>query len=186
MHPQCSYVAIGLHASDIIGDHGPQSPAYEPIRKLIELNAKMVLLGCASSSPGFTTAHLAEIDLGHHKRAVLPKIMAASPYLDKDGRIQIFKRKDMGMCSKSFWKFYAHYVRSGILRASFIGSAYSILAPAKQCYDIEKALLAENPKFNICDDSSCITCNALRWDRIHHMPKLIIRKMISRRKRAAK
>jgi aminoglycoside N3'-acetyltransferase len=184
MHPQCSYVAIGAHAPEITAGHGPHSPAYEPIRKLIALNAKMILVGCASSSPGFTTAHLAEIDLGHHRRAVFPGIFAASSYLDNEGRIQIFQRNDMGMCSNSFWKFYAHYVRAGILKASFIGEAYSILAPARECYELEKTILASNPKFNICENASCITCNALRWDRIHHAPGLILRKAISRVRKA--
>jgi aminoglycoside N3'-acetyltransferase len=96
LHPQCSYVAIGRHAAEIVAGHGPRSPAYEPIRKLINLDAKMALIGCVSSSPGFTTAHLAEIDLGYHKRAVLPGLMAASPYIDGEGRVQIFRRTEIG------------------------------------------------------------------------------------------
>lgn len=180
LHPQCSYVAIGRHAAEIVADHGPHSPAYEPVRKLVELNAKMVLIGCVSSSPGFTTAHLAEFDLGHHRRAVFPGLVAASPYLDQNDKVQIFKRSDMGMCSNSFWKFYGHYVRNGILNAGFIGSAYSILAPAKECYELEKKILERNAKFNVCEDATCVSCNALRWDRIHHAPGLVLRKIWSR------
>ena len=180
LHPQCSYVAIGRYAAEIVAGHGPNSPAYEPIRKLINLNAKMALIGCVSSSPGFTTVHLAEIDLGHHRRAVFPGLMAASPYIDEDGRVKIFKRKDSGMCSNSFWKFYGHYVRNGILRANLIGSAYSILAPAKACYELEKEILASNARFNICGDPNCVSCNALRWDRIYHVPGLVLSKVWSR------
>jgi len=63
-HPTCSFVAIGKNAELVTTGHGPQSPAYEPVRKIIDLHGKMALVGCVSSSPGFTTAHLAESDLG--------------------------------------------------------------------------------------------------------------------------
>lgn len=183
LHPQCSYVAIGRHAAEIVADHGPHSPAYEPIRKLINLDAKMVLIGCASSSPGFTTTHLAEADLGHHKKAVFPKIMAVSPYLDKNNEVRIYQRYDMGMCSKSYWKFYSHYVKEGLLKSAHIGAAYSIIISAKESYKLEKRILDGNPRFNICDDSTCISCNMLRWDRIHHTPGLIGRKIFNHLKK---
>lgn len=181
LHPQCSYVAIGLHAAMIVADHGPSSRAYEPMRKLVDLNAKMVLVGCISSSPGFTTTHLAEADLGLHRRAILPWLMAASPYVDENGEIRVYQRRDMGMCSNSYWKFYAHYVREGLLTTGRIGAAYSAIIPAKESYQLEKRILSDNPKFNICDDANCISCNLLRWDRIHHAPGLIARKLFSRR-----
>lgn len=183
LHPQCSYVAIGRYAAEIVADHGPHSPAYEPIRKLINLNAKMALIGCVSSSPGFTTTHLAEADLGHHKKAVFPKIMAASPYIDEHNEVRIYHRYDMGMCSNSYWKFYSHYVKEGLLKSAHIGAAYSIIISAKESYELERRILDGNPQFNICDDSTCISCNMLRWDRIHHAPGLIARKILSRLKK---
>jgi aminoglycoside N3'-acetyltransferase len=183
LHPQCSYVAIGRHAAEIVADHGPFSPAYEPIRKLINLDAKMALIGCVSSSPGFTTTHLAEADLGHHKKAVFPRIMAASPYIDENKEVRIYQRYDMGMCSNSYWKFYSHYVKEGLLKSGHIGAAYSIIIPAKESYDLEKRILDSNPRFNICDDKTCISCNMLRWDRIHHAPGLIARKILNKLKK---
>lgn len=182
LHPQCSYVAIGRYAAEIVAGHGPQSPAYEPIRKLINLNAKMALIGCVSSSPGFTTTHLAEADLGHHKRAVFPRIMAASPYIDENNEIRIYQRYDMGMCSNSYWKFYSHYVREGLLKSAHIGAAYSIAISAKESYKLERQILNSNPRFNICGESTCITCNMLRWDRIHHAPALLVSKIFNRLK----
>jgi aminoglycoside N3'-acetyltransferase len=180
LHPQCSYVAIGRHAAEIVADHGPHSRAYEPIRKLINLDAKMALIGCVSSSPGFTTTHLAEADLGHHRRAVFPQLMAASPYIDEHNQVRIYQRRDMGMCSNSYWKFYSHYVREGLLKSANIGAAYSILVPAKESYELEKRILHNDPKFNICGEPDCSSCNMLRWDRIHHAPGLIARKILKR------
>jgi len=56
--PTCSYVAIGRKTEWIVVDYGPESPAYEPVRKILDLNVKMALIGCVAASPGFTTTHL--------------------------------------------------------------------------------------------------------------------------------
>jgi aminoglycoside N3'-acetyltransferase len=171
-HPLCSYVAIGRHAKEITGDHDHDSPAYEPIRKIIELHGKNVLVGCVSSSPGFTTTHLAEQDLGMFKIPMFSSFFKTY-YRDESGGLVIFQRKDPGLCSKSFYKFYAHYVKSGILKTGFIGGAYSILAPSHECYEIDKSILSADKKFNICDSIDCVMCNAMRRDRLHRIPIFI-------------
>ncbi len=176
-HPQCSYVAIGKHAESITIGHGPDSGAYDPIRKVLELKGKMVLIGCVSESPGFTTTHLAEIDLGLNRRVIMPWIYVAR-YLDETGKIKLFKRYDSGLCSNSYWKFYSHYVSHEILHIGMVGHAYSIIADANKCYEIEREILKNDPKFNICGSPDCITCNAFRWDRLHHFPELLIRRII--------
>jgi len=176
-HPTCSYVAIGKYSKFITKDHGPESPAYEPIRKIIILNGKMILVGCVSSSPGFTTTHLAEYDLGLYKRIIFPSRNSVY-YEDNQGSVKLFKRKDLGFCSNSFYKFYSYYVKAGILRSGLIGYAYSILVPAKEAYSIEKQILSKNPKFNVCDDPLCFLCNARRWDRFYKIPIYIIRRLL--------
>jgi aminoglycoside N3'-acetyltransferase len=184
-HPMCSYVAIGKNAEAITIDHGPESPAYEPIRKIIELRGKMTLVGCVSSSPGFTTAHLAEYDLGLLNRIIFPWLNSVY-YLDDQGQYKLFKRRDLGSCSKSFSKYYVHYIQAGILRAGFVGDAYSITVPAQEAYCIEKQILSKNPKFNICDDPYCFACNVLRWDRAYMLPfsliRILLKKFINRKR----
>lgn len=180
MHPTCSYVAIGRNAEWITSNHDHESPAYEPIRKIMEINGKMALIGCVASSPGFTTSHLAEYDLGLLKRVIFPWLNTAY-YQGENGALKLFKRHDLGMCSNSFQKFYSFYVMAGIMKTGFIGNAYSILVPAKEAYTIEKKILSKNPKFNICYDPLCFMCNVRRWDRIYRIPsyavRLIIRKI---------
>lgn len=185
-HPTCSYVAIGKFAKEITEDHDENSLAYEPIRKIINLSGKCMLVGCVGSSPGFTTAHLAEADLGMSSLAIFPKLKSVY-YRGENGETHLFRRKDPGLCSNSFSKFYAFYVEKEILKVGFIGRAYSILATAKECYDIEYEILSKNKKFNICGSADCFTCNAGRWDRIHHAPKYFLR-LLARRinKRAAR
>jgi len=102
-HPMCSYVAIGKNAEFITIDHGPESPAYEPVRKVMELKGKMILIGCVSSSPGFTTTHVAEYDLGLMSRIIFPWLNSVY-YLDGQGQYKLFRRRDVGTCSKSIFK----------------------------------------------------------------------------------
>lgn len=180
LHPQCSFVAIGNHARQLTEAHGPHTGAYEPMRQLIALRGKMVLVGCVDTNPGFTTAHLAEVDLGLHRRRIAPWL-SVSRYVDEQGKIRTFHRRDPGLCSNSFWKFYSSYVKSGNLTAAKVGKAYSICAPAAECYAIEREILSRNSQFTVCDSKDCATCNVLRWDRLHRWPAFLARRMLRKR-----
>jgi aminoglycoside N3'-acetyltransferase len=181
-HPQCSVVAIGRHAQDLIANHGPESGAYEPVRRLIALGGKMMLVGCVESNPGFTTTHLAEVDLGLCRRVIAPWLYQ-SKYIDDDGTVKTFQRMDSGLCSKSYWKLYSHYVRHGILLTGFVGNAYSVLADARACYEIDRTVLARDPQYNVCESLDCVICNVLRWDRIYMWPVFVIRRAFGQHKR---
>lgn len=181
-HPMCSYVAIGRQAQYITEGHDASSPAYEPVRKIIELNGVNMLVGCVESSPGFTTTHLAEYDLGLLKLSIFSRF--SSVYFKNDsGGYSLFRRKDPGLCSNSFYKFYSLYVKEGVLNTGYVGDAYSISAPAKDCYRIEKAALKKNKKFNICESKYCFTCNADRWDRVFYIPAYLGRMIYLKLKR---
>ncbi|WP_339512606.1 AAC(3) family N-acetyltransferase [Pseudomonas sp. RL_15y_Pfl2_60] len=175
-HPTCSYVAIGKHSKYLTQDHDHMSGAYEPVRKIVQLSGKNILVGCVKSSPGFTTAHLAEGDLGMFSLNIFAGFVRVY-YSDDSNNLCLFKRKDIGLCSNSFYKFYAHYVNEGVLAAGYVGGAYSIMAPAQECYAIERDVLTKNKKFNICESKDCFTCNAARWDRVHHIPGYVLRRM---------
>jgi aminoglycoside N3'-acetyltransferase len=176
-HPTCSYVAIGKHAEFLTKKHNETSPAYEPIREIINLNGKCMLIGCVDNSPGFTTTHLAEIDLNLSSLIIFPQLHSTYCKLP-NGDIKLIRRKDLGLCSNSYYKFYSLYVRHGILRTGNVGNAYSIIAMAKECYKIDLETLKENSKFNICQCNLCFTCNAGRWDRLHYAPLYFIRLLL--------
>lgn len=173
-HPTNSYVAIGKDAKVVLEAHNERSGAYEPIRKLLELDAKMILIGCVDLSPGFTTAHLAEVDLGLHKRIMFPTLNTCF-YKTDSGDTKLFKRKDLGGCSATFYKFYGHYVKSELLQQGYVGNAYSVLIHAQKAYEIDKAILQKSPKFNICNNPNCFLCRARRWDNLKDAPSFIIR-----------
>jgi aminoglycoside N3'-acetyltransferase len=174
LHPTCSYVAIGKFAKEITKGHDHNAPAYEPIRKIVEYEGKNILVGCVESSPGFTTTHLAEQDLGMLKIPMFSKFLKTY-YKNENDEYKIFQRKELGLCSYSFYKFYAHYVKKGILKSGFVGNAYSILASAKECYKIDISILRTDKKFNICDSTDCFMCNMNRGDRLHRIPGFVAR-----------
>jgi aminoglycoside N3'-acetyltransferase len=180
-HPTNSYVAIGKNAKYIIDNHNEKSGAYEPIRKIMELNGKMILIGCVKNKPGFTTTHLAEVDLGLHKRIIFPKLNGGL-YIS-DNKVKVFKRTDLGGCSSTFYKFYANYVKDELLNQGYIGNAYSVLINAKEAYSLEFYLLSNNPKFNICNDKTCTLCRTRRWDNLIDSPGFLLKKLLTKLKK---
>ena len=182
-HPQASFVAIGPAAHEILADHGPNAPAYLPMQRLVALKAKMLVVGCVDTSPGFTTAHWAEYQLGLHRRVMFPSWMAASRYLDANGEVKTFLRRDPGLCSRSFWKYYGPYVKAGVLSTGAVGSTHGVLAPAAECHAIEYGLLSQDPAFSVCDDYACAACNVLRWDRLHRLPGFLASRVLQRFRR---
>ena len=175
-HPTNSYVAVGKNAKYILMGHNEDSGAYEPIRKIMELDGKMLLIGCVGSSPGFTTIHLAEVDLGLHKRIIFPTLNGA--YYKKNNEIKLFKRKDLGSCSSSFYKFYGFYLKNEILTQGYIGNAYTIIVKAKEAYLIDRQILKTNPKITICDDLTCMLCRSRRWDNLSDLPRFLLTQII--------
>jgi aminoglycoside N3'-acetyltransferase len=180
-HPTNSYVAIGKYAEYILKEHDETSGAYEPIRKLMELNAKMILIGCVESSPGFTTTHLAEVDLGLHKRIIFPTLSAS--YYKNKGELKIFRRKDLGSCSSTFYKFYGFYVRKKLLKQGYVGNAYSILIDAEKAYSLDYEILKAEPKITICNNPSCKLCRMRRWDNMYDIPKYAISMLVKKIKK---
>lgn len=175
-HPTNSYVAIGKNANYILENHDENSGAYEPIRKIVELGGKMILIGCVESSPGFTTTHLAEVDLGLHKRIIFPTLNGV--YYKKDDEIKLFKRKDLGGCSSTFYRFYGYYVKNELLIQGYVGNAYSILIDAKKAFELDLKILKDNPKITLCDNPNCMLCRARRWDNLIDMPMFVVGNII--------
>jgi aminoglycoside N3'-acetyltransferase len=175
LHPTNSYVAIGKHADYIVANHNETSEAYAPVRKIMGLKGKLLLIGCLSESPGFTTTHLAECDLNYHKKIIWPTLNTC--YYEKNNQTQLFKRKDLGSCSTTFGKFYEFYMREEKLIQSYIGNAYTIMIDAQEAYNIDYKVLKENPKITICNNKDCFMCRARRWDNLKDLPQFLFRKL---------
>lgn len=174
-HPTNSFVAIGKYAKYITENHDENSGAFDPIRKLIELNAKMILIGCTDTSPGFTTTHLVEKDLGINKKIMLQGL--STVYFKKGDSLKLFRRYDIGCCSNAYYKLYGHYIQHEALHQGYVGNAYTILINAHNAYTIDKEILNSDSKYLLCDNKACLKCN-LRWDNLFSIPNFIIYRIL--------
>ncbi|NRF64531.1 AAC(3) family N-acetyltransferase [Vibrio coralliilyticus] len=174
-HPCNSFIAIGKNAQEILDGHDANALSYQPMEKLVSLNAKMLLVGCISDSPGFTTVHLAQEKLGLTKRSLLSGLMKVC-YRDGD-QLKTFSRRDFGGCSRGFSKFYEHYLAHGLLTAGKVGNADSIMVKAAEAFELEYSLIRNNPKFPFCDNPLCMTCRATWKFNVGEIPGFLCRKI---------
>jgi aminoglycoside 3-N-acetyltransferase len=172
-HPINSFVAIGKNAESIIAGHDETAHGYLPMEKLLALKAKMMLFGCVNNSPGFTTVHLAQENLGLSYRTPFRNLFGV--LYNKDGEKRLFKRKSIGGCSKGFYKFYADYVNNEKLRMGRYGNAYSLMINCIDAYEIEYEILKKNPKYALCDDKDCALCRGLWYYNKIDMPGFFLR-----------
>jgi aminoglycoside 3-N-acetyltransferase len=155
-HPTNSFVAIGPNANAIVQGHDESSTSFFPIRNLIDLGGKLLLVGCVDSSPGFSTVHRVQEDLGLADK-ILTSGMRVCAVQEGNG-IRWFERKDVAGCSAGFGKFYRHYESAGILSTGLVGDAYSIFADAAAAYSVERTIMEKDPTAAFCDDPCCTSC----------------------------
>lgn len=176
-HPTNSFVAIGKYAKEMTQDHDANSHAYEPIRRVIERGGRILTIGADKLTPGFVT-HLVEIDLGIHKRIIFPWLTRA--LYKKHGQTLLFKRRDIGGCTDACYKFYGEYIKAEALMQGYVGAAYTLLIEGKTAYEIDKAILKNDPKFTLCTSKDCLKCRARRWDNLGDAPGFIFRKLLKK------
>ncbi len=155
-HPVNSFLAIGQKANELLEGHTADSLSYAPMNKLRENNARMLVVGCVENSPGFTTVHSVQENLGLTKKSWFSGV-AGALYI-KNGQTCKYIKKDFGGCSAGFSKFYSKYLQKEVLSVGYIGNAYSLQIPMKKAYEIEYSCILENNKFFLCDDLTCFSC----------------------------
>lgn len=160
-HPTNSFIAIGKHADEIIKDHDENSLLYSPMKKIIELDAKMVIFGIINESPGFTTVHFAQQELNLTKQSIFKNLFRVY-YKTKTNDISLYKKNDIGGCSAGFGKFYQHYLSDGLLKLGNIGKSSALLINAKKAYELEYKLLKSDNSYHFCDNPLCVSCR-LSW-----------------------
>lgn len=159
-HPTHSFVAIGRGAAEFVAGHGPQQACFEPIRKVMNMGGKMALVGCVADSPGFSTVHLAQFDLGltrRHWERLLNHVRTP----DVDGARRYFRPTESPGCSHGFSKFYADYTLTENMTTGRVGGAWSIRVDAARAYKAERARLETDPTYALCADKSCVRCRVM-------------------------
>lgn len=155
-HPTCSFAAIGKMAKHILLGHNAEASAYDPIGKVIELNGKVMLVGCADYKNGLHVVHYAQQVLGLSKQNILSRKIGVQ--YSENGAVKLFKQVDLGGCSRGFYKFYGDFVANNILSVGHVGKAYSVLAPAQQAFEIVLDRLKEDPTYALCHNKDCFSC----------------------------
>lgn len=158
-HPTNGFIAIGARAEELLADHDHTKPCFHPMNRIVEWGGQMVLVGCVSSSPGFSTVHLAQEHLGLSTQTIRPGLFGS--YFENDGKIEWFARIDEPGCSMGFSKFYADYVREGELRVGDVGDAYSLGIDAAAAYEIELRKLERDHRAALCDRPDCYGCRGI-------------------------
>lgn len=159
-HPTNSFAAIGHDAEFLTGRHGPDDSCFGFVADFVERNALMLVIGCVEESPGFSTVHFTQEVLGLDMQTRQPNVGAW--YEDADGERRWFERKDNPSCSRGFGNLYREYIRAGALSTGYVAQAYSIAGRSREVFDVERRVLAENPRLALCDSPICRSC---RFDR---------------------
>jgi len=163
-HPSSSFAAIGPNAEYICAEHTPDAPPYLPIERLMELDGIMIVMGCIDSSPGFTTVHWAQHQLGLAQQST--RSNRNGVYYNDGDQLHLHQVTAPGGCSNGFWKFYSAYAHAQSLYGGYVGDAYSLAIRARTAYQIDRKILELNPKFALCDDPDCWKCRATwRYNR---------------------
>jgi aminoglycoside 3-N-acetyltransferase len=177
-HPTHSFAAIGPLAQEILGDHDETKTPFHPIRKLIGLDAKMLLVGCNKESPGFSTTHYVQSELGLSSKHWTRYLYDVS--YEKDGRnVKWTPSEDPG-CSMGFDKLYPSYIRAENFITGDVGGAYSILVRARNAYEVDRDVLARNPLAVLCDRADCVSCRILRGYNLMAIPGAVLKRIGSR------
>lgn len=176
-HPTNSFVAVGPKSSYYLQGHDYEAEAYEPVRKAIATNAKLLVFGCLRTSPGFTTTHVAEIDTGISRKMIAPWLACANFSLGNKTRV--FRRKHGSCCSKAYSNYYANYLDENLLKTSTFGATSAITGNAQDLYRSDIRAMMQDPSVTVCRDPSCSSCNLFRYDRLHRIPSFFFHRLIS-------
>jgi aminoglycoside N3'-acetyltransferase len=149
------------------------------VKRLAELDGKMLLLGCNNESPGFSTVHVAQFELGLTQRHWVHYFQRA--WIPREGRLVPWRPREEPGCSLSFDKFYPAYIRDRNFRTGEVGQAFSLLIPsARRALQTELAILRQHPTFVDCGRRDCLTCG-FRGYQPMRAPRTLLFTFLTRR-----
>ena len=157
-HPSNSVVALGRLAEYLTKGHIHEDSEYEPYSRLARAEGKFLVIGIEGRFVGLR--HQAQYQAG-----LLDKVQGNQKikFLDDDGRIKIFIRKNWGGCVKKLNNLLPILMKKGLVKEGQIGNAKSFLVPARETLDEITEILKKNPEINLCDEITCLWCRQLEW-----------------------
>ena len=100
-----------------------------------------------------------------------------------NGIKKLYTSKQVGGCSKGFYKFYDDYKKEGKLVKGTIGGVEALAIRAKDAIVIETNKLKNNPRYALCSIPTCAKCRTgWKYNRID-IPKYYFLKTIEKLKK---
>lgn len=159
-HASHSSAAIGARAKYLTENHDPADAlgTESPLRRLYEINGKVLLIGVTQSSN--TILHLAEMLSGvpytklHYDASWGDATHAVTP---GGGIVRTAQVRYPG-CSGNFNVMNEYLLEAGAMRTGIIGQADSYLMDARPTVEKAVALINGRPDFLLCGWSRCPCC----------------------------
>ncbi len=157
-HPTTAFVGIGDRIRQVLSTHDYRQSSFEPISALATSHDfSMLLLGCETESPGFSTVHAAQFKLGLSQKHIY-RFLLRWDRLENGKAVSSVAPESPG-CSMSFWKFYKYYEQDGnLLRGDWHGVPWILVPSASRALRVDLSILSENGRFVDCGRSNCLTC----------------------------
>lgn len=157
-HPTHAFVGIGADIEPVLSSHDHTRSCFWPARELADRHDfSMLLWGCVEESPGFSTVHAAQYDLGLTQRHLI-RLAKVWDY-EVNGQPASKTAPEVPGCSLSFGKFYSHYEADrNLTRGSWNGVSWIFIQSARAALAVEHAILLKDPRFIDCKRLTCPTC----------------------------
>lgn len=157
-HPSHSFTGIGPRVEEVLRLHDYNSSCFFPVSQLaLRHDFSMLLLACLDVSPGFSTVHAVQHELGLTQRHLIRHILRWDVIVD--GVEKSIVAKESPGCSLSFNKFYSAYETDGnMVRGELFGESYIFIKSARRAMEAERNILSKHPRFIDCGRPLCDTC----------------------------
>lgn len=167
-HPTHSVCALGKNAEYITGDHqfsrtpcGRDTPFY----KIKELDGKIILLGVDMNRN--TMLHAIEEEAGSRYlieeiRLPLPEYFKNQPNQSDNITGQMIVIRNFPAGHRDFLKLAPLLRKNGLIKESYIGSAYASVIECNALFTFVLELLEKTPDFFLCSNIYCNSCVASR------------------------
>lgn len=157
-HPTHAFAGFGERVVPVLAVHDSSQSCFEPIGILADqFDFSMLILGCVSESPGFSTVHVAQYRLGLSQRHLLRLLFRWDWQVE--GRILSRISPESPGCSASFGKFYPYYEADGnLVRGEWYGVPWLFVPSARHALQTELALLRVGGRFVDCGRMTCLSC----------------------------
>ena len=158
-HPTHSFTGLGERVLLELRKHNGGVSCFYPIKILAEkYDFSMLLLGCLKESPGFSTVHVAQHQLGLSQRHLLRYILRWDETCGD--KVKSYVAPESPGCSKSFDKFYPYYqADNNLIYGKWYGISWIFIPSAFKALNTEVSLLRRyGGRFIDCGRLTCLTC----------------------------